>query len=145
MFAHNPKVAGSNLAPATKEALGNPTFLRGFFASEFHRNVHVKPVSDLRALDSWTMVVPRGRLDRGYVVHLTSVDNLVSIWNAGALLAPSRIPDAMQIDELGSREIKDRRAEREVPCSSGVSLLTMYRSISQHEVRCCILPIPETP
>ncbi len=30
---HNPKVAGSNPAPATKEALGNPTFLRGFFAS----------------------------------------------------------------------------------------------------------------
>ncbi|HDH03048.1 MAG TPA: DUF4433 domain-containing protein, partial [Actinobacteria bacterium] len=73
----------------------------------------------MSALDSWTMVVPRGRLDRGYVVHLTSVDNLASIWSTGALLAPSRIPDAMEIDELGGREIKDRRTKREVPCSSG--------------------------
>ena len=60
-----------------------------------------------------------GRLGRGYIVHLTSVENLASIWDAGALLAPSQIPDSVQIDELGSRRIKERHAEGEVPCSAG--------------------------
>lgn len=65
------------------------------------------------------MVVPRGRRERGYVLHLTSIDNLESIWDEGALLAPSRIPESIEVDELGSRRIKDQRSRREVPCSAG--------------------------
>ena len=46
--AHNPKVAGSNPAPATKKALGSPTSLEGFLASGMSGAGHVKPVSNPR-------------------------------------------------------------------------------------------------
>lgn len=65
------------------------------------------------------MVVPRGRLRRGYVVHLTSIDNLRPIWGAGALLASSVLGDAPVVDELGSREVKELRSHRQVLCASG--------------------------
>ena len=41
---HNPKVAGSNPAPATKKALGVTTDTKGFLASGFAGNAHVEPV-----------------------------------------------------------------------------------------------------
>lgn len=75
--------------------------------------------SNVGVVDCPTMVVPRGELDRGYLVHLTSVDNLASIWDADALFAPSRIPGSTQVAELGSRRIKEMRADRRVPCSAG--------------------------
>jgi len=76
-------------------------------------------VSNVGRLDSGLMVVPRGQRERGYVLHLTSIDNLASIWAEGALLAPSRIPESAEVDELGNRGIKDTRSDREVPCSAG--------------------------
>lgn len=65
------------------------------------------------------MVVPRGRRRRGYVVHLTSIENLPLIWNAGALLASSLLGDGPAVDELGSPEVKQLRSRRPVPCSEG--------------------------
>jgi hypothetical protein len=43
-LTHNPKVAGSNPAPATKKALGIPTCAEGLLASGIAENTHVKPV-----------------------------------------------------------------------------------------------------
>lgn len=65
------------------------------------------------------MVVPRGERRRGYIVHVTSLANLASIWDEGRLLAQSRIPDEAAIDELGSPEIKTQRRSRLVRCSMG--------------------------
>ena len=45
--SHNPKVAGSNPAPATKKTLGIPTCAEGLLASRVAGNVHVKPVSNI--------------------------------------------------------------------------------------------------
>jgi len=99
--------------------LGHPHFPRVFSRPGLVLVTHVEPVSSMSALDYWIMVVPRGKLDRGYIVHLTSVENLPSIWGSGVMLAPSQIPDSVEVDELGSRRIKDRRAARKVPCSAG--------------------------
>jgi hypothetical protein len=49
---HNPKVAGSNPAPATKKALGIPTCAEGFLASRVGESAHVKPVSNIGS-DTW--------------------------------------------------------------------------------------------
>jgi len=48
--AHNPKVAGSNPAPATKKTLGIPTCAEGFLASGIVENTHVKPVSNTESI-----------------------------------------------------------------------------------------------
>ena len=45
--SHNPKVAGSNPAPATKKTLRIPTCAEGFLASRIAGNAHVKPVSNI--------------------------------------------------------------------------------------------------
>lgn len=65
------------------------------------------------------MVVPQGQRGRGYLLHLTSVDNLESIWRAGVIYANSTTPPTVAVDELGSRKIKDDRAARPVPCGAG--------------------------
>lgn len=63
--------------------------------------------------------MPRGDRRRGYILHLTGINNLASIWREGAIIATSRIPAQVTVDELGSRDIKQQRATREVPCSKG--------------------------
>lgn len=65
------------------------------------------------------MVVPRGQRRRGYIVHLTSTENLVSIWASGALLADSRLPPDVDVDELGSPKIKYQRRHTLIRCSEG--------------------------
>lgn len=65
------------------------------------------------------VVVPRGDRRRGYVLHLTSIANLASIWAEGALIASSQLPDHVEVDELGSRKIKQDRATRPVRCAPG--------------------------
>ena len=64
------------------------------------------------------MVVPRGNRRRGYIVHLTSVANLVSIWAQGRLLADSTMSPEIEVDELGSTDIKAHRRVRPVHCSA---------------------------
>ncbi len=49
MSTHNPKVAGSNPASATKRTLGTPTYPKGFLASAVVLAAHVKPVSNGRS------------------------------------------------------------------------------------------------
>jgi hypothetical protein len=44
---HNPKVAGSNPAPATKKTLGIPTCAEGFLASRVADDARVKPASNI--------------------------------------------------------------------------------------------------
>ncbi len=61
------------------------------------------------------MVVPRGRLERGYILHLTSIENVVPIFEAEQLTAQSLIPASQSVDELGSVKIKDLRRDRPVP------------------------------
>ena len=65
------------------------------------------------------MVVPRGDRRRGYIVHLTSLANIGSIWKQGRLLAQSKIPGEVEVDELGSADIKSQRRDRPVRCSLG--------------------------
>lgn len=65
------------------------------------------------------MVLPRGDRRRGYVVHLTSLANMESIWERGRLIAQSQIPDDVEVDELGSPDIKLQRRHRPVNCSMG--------------------------
>lgn len=65
------------------------------------------------------MVVPRGRRSRGYLLHLTNIDNLPAIFEASCLYAPSRLPDNVIVQELGSPTIKAQRSERSVPCGAG--------------------------
>jgi hypothetical protein len=45
--SHNPKVAGSNPAPATKRTLGIPSCAEGFLASRVADDARVKPVSNI--------------------------------------------------------------------------------------------------
>jgi hypothetical protein len=42
---HDPQIAGSNPAPATKKTLGIPTCAEGFLASQIPGCPRVKPVS----------------------------------------------------------------------------------------------------
>ena len=65
------------------------------------------------------MVLPRGDRRRGYVVHLTSLANLKSIWQLGRLIAQTQMPDDVAVDELGSADIKHQRRNRPVTCSMG--------------------------
>lgn len=65
------------------------------------------------------MVVPRGQRRPGYIVHVTSLNNLASIWSEGALVAASRQATSIKVDELGSSEIKAHRETKVVPCSEG--------------------------
>lgn len=65
------------------------------------------------------MVLPRGDRQRGYVVHLTSLENLGSIWQLGRLVAQSRMPAEVEVDELGSVDIKMQRRVRPITCAVG--------------------------
>jgi hypothetical protein len=65
------------------------------------------------------MVVPRGKRSRGYLVHLTSIDNSRKVFDSGCLYADSCLPDQLDIEELGNRSIKTQRLERLVPCGVG--------------------------
>jgi hypothetical protein len=64
-------------------------------------------------------MIPQGQRSRGYLVHLTSVENLASIWGAGAILADSQLSTGQVTAELGSRDIKNQRRRRPVPCGAG--------------------------
>ncbi|MEX0698289.1 MAG: DUF4433 domain-containing protein [Acidimicrobiia bacterium] len=47
------------------------------------------------------------------------MENLASIWERGAVFADLASPDDLEVDELGSRQIKDQRAVATVSCGSG--------------------------
>jgi hypothetical protein len=51
--AHNPKVAGSNPAPATKRTLGTPTYPRGYLASRPSRGHRHQPCAKNQLLAHW--------------------------------------------------------------------------------------------
>lgn len=65
------------------------------------------------------MVVPTGGRGRGYIIHITALDNLASIWEQGVIYSDVTGPDDLPIDELGSRKVKSQRAAQPVDCSAG--------------------------